>query len=129
MAETVVPAKSTDSLWAIARRCDLPGGGAGWQQMSVQRGGTTYNLANQTLPGGLQAGDQVKIPQDVPHSCLTEVDQITSSIHNAPAAASSQGAKAQSAATANCQSASKIAPLSASQNDPLMHDGSWPDAV
>lgn len=28
-----------------------------------------------------------------------------------------------------CQSASKIAPLSASQNDPLMHDGSWPDAV
>lgn len=100
MAETVIPAKSTDSLWAIARRCDLPGGGAGWQKMSVQRGGTTYNLANQTLPGGLQAGDQVKIPQDVPHSCLTEVDQITSSIHNAPAAASSQGAKAQSAAAA-----------------------------
>ncbi len=28
-----------------------------------------------------------------------------------------------------CQSASKIAPLSASKNDPLMHDGSWPDAV
>ena len=100
MSDTVMTAGPNDSLWAIAQRCGVPGGGAGWNQMSVQRGGTTYNLANQTLPGGLQPGDKVTIPQEVAHSCQGEVDQIASGLNGTPPAASAQGNAAQAAATA-----------------------------
>lgn len=109
MSDTVITAAANDSLWAIAQRCGLPGGGAGWRQMSVQRGGTTYDLASGALPGGLQPGDNVIIPQDVPHSCQGEVDQIASGLGAAPPAASAQGAAAGVAA-----SAAPASPVSAS---------------
>ena len=100
MNDTVITAGPNDSLWAVAQRCGLPGGGAGWNQMSVQRGGASYNLANQELPGGLQAGDQMVVPQDVPHSCQSEIDQIASGLTSVPPAASAQGRVAQAAAAA-----------------------------
>ncbi|MDO5606538.1 MAG: N-acetylmuramoyl-L-alanine amidase, partial [Paracoccus sp. (in: a-proteobacteria)] len=79
----------------------LPGGAAGWQAMSVSRAGTVYDLARQSLPGGLlQPGDQVVIPQAVPHSCQGEIDQVAAGLAAAPRAASAQGAGAQAAAAA-----------------------------
>lgn len=100
MAETTITAGPNDSLWSIAQRCGIPGGGASWQSLGVRRGGTTYDLSRQGLPGGLQPGDQVVVPSGHAHSCQTEVDQIASGLGAAPPAASAQGAAAQAAAAA-----------------------------
>ncbi|WP_298258203.1 N-acetylmuramoyl-L-alanine amidase [uncultured Litoreibacter sp.] len=99
MSNTEIPVAANDSLWGIAQNCGLPGGGSGWQAMNVKRGDTIYDLSEDTLPGGLQPGDIAIIPEDVPHSCAAETDEIGAELAGEGAApASQEGAAAQAAA-------------------------------
>ncbi|MDO5604778.1 MAG: N-acetylmuramoyl-L-alanine amidase [Paracoccus sp. (in: a-proteobacteria)] len=105
MAETKISAGPNDSLWKIAQSCGIPGGGSNWQALNVVRNGTTYRLASDDLPGGLQPGDTVVVPKELAHSCQHEVDGISAALGSAPRAGSAAGAAAQAAAAAQPASA------------------------
>lgn len=105
MAETKLSVGPNDSLWSIAQSCGIPGGGSNWQALSVVRNGTTYRLASDKLPGGLQPGDTVVVPAELEHSCQHEVDGISAALGSAPGTSSAAGARAQAAAEAQPASA------------------------
>ncbi len=100
MADTEILAAEHDTLWGIAQNCDVPGGGSGWREMNVRRGDRVYDLSQEELPGGLRPGDIVIIPEDVPHSCAAETDEIGAALagNGAARAASAEGAAAGAAA-------------------------------
>ena len=100
MADTRLPVAQNDSLWSIAQNCGIPGGGSNWQALDVDRNGRVYDLGSETLPGGLQPGDTVIVPEEMEHSCQGEVDEISGGLGGDPQTASQQGAQAQAAATA-----------------------------
>ncbi|AGT08521.1 N-acetylmuramoyl-L-alanine amidase [Paracoccus aminophilus] len=101
MADTKISVGPSDSLWKIAQSCGIPGGGSNWQALRVERGGKTYNLATDDLPGGLKSGDTVVVPSELgASSCQSEVNGASAALAQAPATASAAGQKAQAASGA-----------------------------